>query len=155
MAPWAYRNHRLAIEDLTPSLDIFPLAKVLWSMISGRDGFPYWEFDRNENNLERIFPDDPMMPRLNRLLSKCIVREESECALSAAELLAEVDTLIKSARTAGQRPKDGGPWPCRMCRVGRYSETNLVMSAFVGNSSNRVPFKVHVCERCGHAEMFR
>jgi hypothetical protein len=33
------------------------------------NGFPYWKFDRDENNLEKIFPDDPMMLRVDRLLS--------------------------------------------------------------------------------------
>jgi serine/threonine protein kinase len=48
MAPWAYKNERLEIEDINPTLDIYPLARVLWSMIAGRNGFSYWEYDRPE-----------------------------------------------------------------------------------------------------------
>jgi len=41
MAPWAYKNERLDVAAINPSLDVYPLGKVLWSMISGRNGFPY------------------------------------------------------------------------------------------------------------------
>ena len=154
MAPWAYKKGRLAMEDVSPSLDVFPLAKVLWSMISGREGFPYWEIDRDENNLEKLFPGDVLMPRINRLLAKCVVRDESACVLTARDLLNEIDRLIESGRSAGQKPEDGDPWPCRMCGRGHYSETKSVMMAFVGGTSNRVAFRVCACDRCGHAEMF-
>lgn len=163
MAPWAYKNQRLEIEEVTPSLDIFPSAKVLWSMISGRDGFPFWEIGSDENNLEKIFPSDPMMPRVQRVLSKCIVRQESDCTLSARGLLEEVDKLIEMARSAGQRPDDDGPWLCRMCGRGHYVEpkaainqikTDVVVSATARGYSDRVQFKVYTCDRCGHVEMF-
>ena len=41
MAPWAYKNAKLELSEIDQRLDIFPLAKVLWSMIAGRNGFPY------------------------------------------------------------------------------------------------------------------
>ena len=155
MGPWAENNARLALEAISPALDIYPLAKVLWSLISGRDSFLFWEYDRKENNLEKAFPYDPMMPRVNRLLSQCIVREESECRLTASALLAEVDALIDQARRIGQKPDDGGLWPCRMCGRGHYSMKDLTMSAFIGNSANRAAFRLFVCDSCGHAEMFK
>jgi hypothetical protein len=154
MAPWSYKNERLIIEEVTHSLDIFPLGKVLWSMIAGRNGFPYWELNRNDNNLEKIFPNDPFMPRVNRILSQCIVREESDCVLSARGLLVEVDRLIELAGSIGQRPEDGDPWPCRMCGRGRYSETTSMISAFIDNSSDRTHFRVYKCDHCAHVEAF-
>jgi serine/threonine protein kinase len=83
MAPWAYRKEKLELSKISPALDIFPLAKVLWSMIAGQNGFPFWEYDRDENNLENLFPDDPAMPLVNSILAKCIVREEGQCDSSA------------------------------------------------------------------------
>lgn len=156
MGPWAENNARLALEAISPALDIYPLAKVLWSMISGRDGFPFWEYNRDENNLEKAFPYDPMMPRVNQLLSKCIGRDESECRLAAPALLAEVDGLIDQAQRIGQKPDDGGVWPCRMCGLGRYSiKDDLTMQAFVRNTGYNTQIRLFVCDHCGHAEMFK
>src|SRR5258708_3433558 len=99
MAPWAYKNEQLAIEQINPTLDIFPLGKVLWSMISGRDGVSFWEWNRDENNLEKMFPNNLMMPLVNRdILSKCIVREEKACISHAPVLLREIDSLIAQGK---------------------------------------------------------
>lgn len=155
MAPWAYRNERLAIEEITPALDIFPLAKVLWAMISGRDGFPLWECDRDENNLEKIFPHDAVMHLVNSLLKKCIVREEKDCKLSAKELLAEVDGLIESSAFRPVGKPDQGPWLCRMCGRGHYSQfgaTNPLVSRL--SSTMQREFTISVCDKCGHTETF-
>jgi serine/threonine protein kinase len=155
MAPWAYRNDRLEMEEIKPSLDIFPLAKVLWAMISGRDGFPFWEYDRDENNLEKIVPHDPMMPLVNQVLAKCIVREDKDCRLSAKELLAEIDGLIDRARSVGRKP-DQGPWPCRMCGKGYYSERGHISPSlfYRSLSGEHKEFTIHTCDHCGHTEMF-
>lgn len=45
MAPWAYKREKLELDKISPALDIFPLAKVLWSMIAGQNGFAFWEYD--------------------------------------------------------------------------------------------------------------
>jgi serine/threonine protein kinase len=79
MAPWAYEPIQLALEKVSQALDIYPLAKVLWSLVAGRDGFPYWEYDADDNNLEKLFPEDPIMPLVNELLAKCVVRHEKDC----------------------------------------------------------------------------
>jgi serine/threonine protein kinase len=148
MAPWAYRNERLSLDEVTPSLDIFPLAKVLWSMISGRNGFPFWEIDRDENNLEKMFPADPMIPSVNRLLTKCIVREEQDCIWRAHGMLDQIDRLINQVRRGNQRPDDSDRWPCRICGRGYYVEVHFPRSA-------SFPFTAYVCDHCGHAEMFK
>jgi serine/threonine protein kinase len=122
MAPWAYKNKRLAIDQIDSTLDIFPLAKVLWPMIAGLDGFSYWRYARDENNLEQMFPDDPLMPLINRnILARCIVEEEPDCTLRAHGLLDEIDKLIVQARRPGQKPENNEPWMCRMCGRGRVS----------------------------------
>ena len=165
MAPWAYKNERLAIEDIKPSLDIFPLAKVLWSMISGRNGLPFWWYDRDEYNLAKMFPDDPMMESVNLLLSKCIVDREENCMASAETMLLAVDQLIRRARNLGlgRRPTDDGPWPCRLCGIGRYEvKSNVSVVIHVTNDAERARLRedrfyaeVFACNHCGHIELFR
>ena len=54
--PWSY-GKRLA--DVQPTYDVFSLAKVLWAMVSSRPNFSLWYFDREENDLRRMFPDEP------------------------------------------------------------------------------------------------
>ena len=124
IAPWADRKQRLA--EPTPALDVFPLAKVLWSMISGRrEVFPYWEYDRDEDNLEAMFPDDASAARANVILSKCLVREERECLSSAVGLLIIVDDLIKELEMNGKKPSSGR-WACGACGREFYSEKGTV-----------------------------
>ena len=121
MAPWAYDNVRLELPKISPKLDIYPLGKVLWAMIYGKNGFPFWEYSDDTNNLEKRFPADPSMALVNELLGKVfIVRRESECKISdAAELLSAVEGLIESIKAlSGYRPDDTSPWPCRICGRG-------------------------------------
>ena len=168
MPPWAYRNERLAIDQVSPSLDIFPLAKVLWSMISGRNGFPFWEWNRDENNLETMFPDSTIMPLINRnIISRCIVREEKDCSIRfAPALLQEIDTLIDQGRCVAQRIDGENTWPCRICGRGRYHPASApigtrfgppaVSAQFSGGTvSDRESFSISVCDHCGHAELFK
>lgn len=169
MAPWAYKNARLDFDEVKPALDIYPLGKVLWSMISGRNGFPFWEYATDDNNLETIFPDDPSMPLVNEILAKCVVRHEGECRYSTAlDLLSAVDNLIKQIRSRrGQRPDGAETWPCRVCGRGTYHLASqsgagagpaaLLMLAQISGASvgDRRPFKISICDHCGHAELFK
>src|SRR5713226_3430941 len=116
MAPWAYDNVRLELSKVKAPLDIYPLGKVLWSMISGRNGFPFWEYQKEDNNLEKLFPHDPSMPLINDLLGRCVVREEKDCLLSSAvDLRSAVDELIEQIirDRSGRRPDGAETWPCR------------------------------------------
>ncbi|MGD0199812.1 MAG: protein kinase [Bryobacteraceae bacterium] len=167
MAPWAYKNERLAIEQINPSLDIFPLVKVLWSMISGRNGFPYWEWEHDENNLEAMFPDSPMVALINRhVISKCVVREEKDCTAFAPVLLREIDALIERGKRVAQRMDGETTWPCRICGKGthrpavspagvNYGPLLMLAQRPGGAVSDRQPFSICVCDHCGHAELFK
>lgn len=175
MAPWAYNNVRLNFGEVRPTLDIYPLGKVLWSMISGRNGFAFWEYNREDNDLKKMFPDDPIMPLVNTLLAKCVVREERDCLSTAQELLSEVDGLIKQIKAwRGHRPDNAETWPCRICGKGAYrpaplpagttAASNLpghfprplILAQISGREvSDRQPFSIFVCDHCGHAELFK
>ncbi len=162
MAPWAYRRERIELTKISPALDIFPTAKVLWSMIAGRNGFPFWEFTRDENNLEKLFPDDPLMALVNeRILSTRIVREPEQCDESAVSLRYQVDGLINYIEDLrGFRPDDADVWPCKVCGRGRYKRSGPPkhqIRAFRegGPESEREErFYASVCDYCGHAEFF-
>lgn len=163
MAPWAYKNERLALDQIDPTLDIFPLAKVLWSMIAGKNGFSYWRLMRNENNLEVMFPDDPMMPAINRVLQSCIAEEEEDCKLRGFGLLDEVDRLISQARRIDQKPDDGGPWLCRTCGRGQYGPIPyLITNSHVTDDAerlriktDRIPLAMYACNNCGNVQLFK
>ena len=104
----------------------------------GDNGFPFWEIDRDQNNLEKMFPTDPMMSSVNRLLRKCVVLEE-DCVPRAHGMLDEIDNLIAQAQCRTQRPNIGGRWPCRICGRGQYTEAQFVRGA-------GFPFTPHVCD---------
>lgn len=170
MAPWAYKNARLNLGQVQPALDIYPLAKVLWSMISGQNGFPFWEYNREENDLEKMFPHDPIMPLVNTVLAKCLVREERDCLPNAQKFQSEVDALINQIDARrGPRPDNAMTWPCRMCGKGTYRPATrssgmaahlrrqpLILAQISGGSvTDQLPFAIFVCDQCGHAELFK
>jgi serine/threonine protein kinase len=167
MAAWAYYNARLELDKVNPKLDIYPLGKVLWSMISGRNGFPYWEYAEPDNNLEKLFPNDSIMPLVNELFAKCVVRHEKDCLLSnASDLLSEVDGLIHKIKARrGHRPDGAETWSCRVCGKGSYQPASpptgfqhgpVMMAQISGGAiTDTRAFSISVCDHCGHAELFK
>jgi len=157
MAPWAYMTSRMSIDEVRPSLDIFPLGKVLWSMIAGRNGFSFWEHARPENNLELLFPGKPEMRLVNRILSQCVVRDEKDCLKSAAELESLLQATIIELRRGCEKPAVG-PWRCRICGIGDYvreaeDSSVTVVSQSGGNDAGR-RLSTYICDHCHHAEFF-
>jgi serine/threonine protein kinase len=162
MAPWAYNKERLELSKISPALDIFPLAKVLWSMIAGQNGFAFWEYDHDENNLEKLFPNDPTMHLVNsQILSKCIVRNEKDCDGSASSLLSMVETLISHIKLSrGFRVAGASTWPCRVCGMGNYRSGGYAHRLRAHRQGGppqeqELVLNVYVCDHCGHAELFK
>lgn len=158
MAPWAYKNNRLTLEEVNPTLDIFPLAKVLWSIVAGREGFPFWEYTREENNLEAIFPKNAMISILSNIFSKTLVRDEQHCLPTAKELLGLVDSALEEALAAGEKPAGEKPWPCPICGKGHYVLDPRRFSMLVTKSDGAEgahQLKVYCCDHCQHATFFR
>lgn len=163
MAPWANKRSRLTFSEIDPGLDIFPLAKVLWSMIAGVNGFSYWEYQSEENNLEKIFPDDPIMPMVNeRIFSKRIVRHAQECDSSAKSLREQVQELIREIKASrGYKSDAANIVRCRVCGRGNYqlnTSLNHQLRGFRQGgpvSSQEIVLNVCVCDHCGHAELFK
>jgi hypothetical protein len=131
-------------------------------MIAGRNGFAFWEYDRDENNLEKLFPDDPVMPLVNwKILSKRIVRDEKKCDGSAVSLLADVQDLIAHLKISlGYRPEGAITWSCAVCGKGTYkvSGANYQLKAFRQGgpiSEQEIVLHTCICDHCGHVELFK
>jgi serine/threonine protein kinase len=163
MAPWAYRYERLSVGEINCTLDVYALGKVLWSMIASRRGFPREDFGRDENNLERMFPDDPAMPLVNGILAQCVVGEEKDCSLSSAlKLRAAVDDVIKKIKARkSYRPVGAEAWPCQVCGKGSYRDLlggNVIVRGYRPGgpaSGQEHSFHVLVCDHCSHGELFK
>ena len=158
-APWAYDAVRLELSQVKAPLDIYPLGKVLWSMISGRNGFSFWEYKIKANNLEVLFPNDRDMPLVNALLAQCVVREEEECLSSASALLDIVEKCIEQVTNnqSHYRPQGAETWPCRMCGRGHYHAVSPVsiLGQITGATLTTAFRIVYSCVKAGHAELFK
>jgi serine/threonine protein kinase len=159
MAPWVYAPARVPIDEIKPALDLFPLGKVLWSMIAGINGFPYWEFDRPENDLVKLFPDDPAMRFVNYLLSKCIVREEADCVQDAGRLLSLVDEAIRMVRNLDRKSDGDLSWRCLVCGKGYYQQEKWFRwhsRELINQQGNAqiMDGTAYSCNNCGHVQFF-
>ena len=118
MAPWARVKRRL--EEVVPSFDVFPLGKVLWSMVSGQPDLPFWYWQKPEYHLEQLFQGESEMRFVNKILQQTVVEDEEDCLPSAAELLGLVDAALVALRHGGQPISDGLSRRCLVCGLGRY-----------------------------------
>jgi serine/threonine protein kinase len=101
MAPWAHTGKR--VDEVHPSFDVFPLGKLLWVMVAGRQILPPYRTHRSPGHkLEEMFPDRPGMEQINSILDSCIVTEEAECLRSAVPLLTRVDQAIQALEKPNQ-----------------------------------------------------
>ena len=148
--PWSYGQ---LLEDVQPTFDVFSLAKVLWAMVSGRPRFPLWYFDREDNDLRHLFPDDPAAQFVHEILKKCVVESENQMRIrTAGELLEEVDSTIAAMRRGCQLPGAERPMRCRFCGIGTYTQAdNFPIAGNLNTGYSRVHLQ---CNHCGHVELF-
>ena len=170
MAPWAYRRRRL--DDIGPSFDVFPLGKLLWSMVSGEQFLPLWNFREDEFNLEELFRDDPHMWIINEILAHTVVQNETDC-VSAERLLELVDEAHSVVKHRGQQVSEQGKRRCRVCARGEYVEVRegqnrllaLLNPRTVESGSpqitqvyrdpeQRMTVRAFACKQCGHVQLF-
>lgn len=101
MAPWAHTGRR--VDDVKPTFDVFPLGKLLWVMVAGRQILPpYYTHRDTEYKLEEMFPDRPGMEQINSILDGCIVTKEVKCLPSAVPLLTRVNQAIEALEKPSQ-----------------------------------------------------
>jgi serine/threonine protein kinase len=168
MPPWANLGRRH--EQVRPNIDIFMLGKLLWSMLDGRLLLPYTYFrsPQYDFNLAVTFPDDPHMHLINKILDKCVVEHESDCTIATEELLSMVDAMIGKIKRGGQILSRDTPRPCRVCGMGHYQREGYAHTqppiprdkpvgltfSFGTSEIATVPVYPHVCDKCGHVELF-
>jgi hypothetical protein len=87
--------------------DVYMLGKVFWCMVAGKPK-PDREFwDESENDLTRLFPNDPHMHMINLILGRSVLVGEEKCCGSASDLLLQVDTNLEQTKQGGQLLHDG------------------------------------------------
>lgn len=132
----------MRLEDVKPAFDVFSLGKVLWSMISGKPKLRLWYHHHPEFELEAMFADRSIR-WARELLDECIVEDEGKCIQSASELLNRVDVYIRALKSSSQLPRHGA-LECRVCGMGKYSET----------VRDDPGFKILACDCCGNMQSF-
>ena len=160
MAPWANIGKRL--DEVDTSQDVFMLGKLLWFMVVGNGTIlPYWFHRDAENDLEKLFPDDPATPIVNLILDRCVVKRKEECFPCATDLLALIDSYLGILRRQGQLFGKGISRTCRVCGQGSYLPPNknefgaLTYTNSAGaNLGTPIKNYVMVCSKCGHVDLF-
>ena len=143
----------MRLADVRPTFDVFGLAKLLWTLVSGNPKFLLWYFDRPAHDLRQMFPDEPTIPFVHEVLRKCVVELESDMQLrDASDLLAEVDTAIAAVSHGCQVPRRKAKMRCRFCGIGTYVRSDTF--AIVGNLSTDHVRNYFTCNHCGHVESF-
>jgi serine/threonine protein kinase len=160
MPQWADLGERL--EKVDPNLDVYMLGKLLWCMVAGKSKLPR-EYHREPGfDLAEVFPDDPHMHIINRILDKCVVERAKDCLPAATELLLVVNAFLRLIDRDGQLLDEKIPRPCRVCGMGHYhsklSGENLPavgVSFYLGELPRPTAFlRVFVCDNCKHIELF-
>jgi len=153
--PWAFG---IRIEDLKPTFDVFTLGKLLWAMVSGLPVLQLWYFDRDPNNLEKLFPNSPSMELANLLLGKCIVQEEKDCLPHAIALLDEVDKLLSIFEYDADILNKNIERACKVCGIGTYKLVaeggfNQTKDWGFDPAGNR-NMRIFRCRHCGNIQLF-
>jgi serine/threonine protein kinase len=160
MPLWADLGERL--EKVEPNFDVYMLGKLLWCMVAGKLKLPR-EYHRNPAfDLTQMFPDDPHMHIINRILDKCVVEQAKDCLPNASELLLVVDSLLRVIDRDGQLLDEKISKPCRVCGMGHYHakilghNTSVVGLRFWlgGSDVTTMPVRVFACDNCKHIEFF-
>lgn len=158
MPPWA---HGKRVEELTPVFDVFSLAKILWVMISGKTFLPLWYFERPENNIATLFPKEPHMDLVNKLLEMCICENEGDVRCpDATHLLEQMDLILRIMQNGGDLLRKNLKRLCRVCGYGEYTlvvdeKKDSGMSSTMGLTpvANK-RFRIFSCYNCGHIQLF-
>lgn len=86
-------RHR-ALEEFSPKVDVYMLAKVLYYMLANTNVLPS-QLDDKDFDLRELFPNARGIDGVYDLLTGCIVSKEASCQPNdAGELLSAIDEII-------------------------------------------------------------
>lgn len=161
MPPWVLMDD---LPTITPAFDVYMLGKVLWCMVSGRLRLHREDFLDTRFDLTKLYPGDPDMHVVNKILSKCVVSREKDCLASAQELFLMVGGLSEIVQRGGQLTDDDIPRPCRVCGKGFYrpeesgsspASIGTQITNPTGQHVGSIWFKLLTCDFCRHVQLFR
>ena len=155
MPQWAMG---MRIENINPTFDIFCLGKLLWSMISGKPILRLWYWQREEFDVEKMFPKNPEIKWARKIFEKCIVEDEKDCLKTVDDLLEIVDTVIYLIQRNADIVEDGLERKCKVCGLGEYKyvvneNSNDAYNFGIRPTGNKT-FKIFACNHCGNVQMF-
>ena len=155
MPQWAMG---MRVEKIGPTFDIFCLGKLLWSMISGKPILRLWYWQKEEFNVEKIFPKNPKIKWTRKIFEQCIVEDEKDCLKTADDLLEIVDTFIYLIQRNADIVEDGLERRCKVCGLGEYkyvvNENGTDAYNFGIRPTGNKTFKIFACDHCGNVQMF-
>jgi serine/threonine protein kinase len=166
VGPWEYMPQWADLgerhDNVKPSVDVYMLGKLLWCMVAGRLRLPREYHRRADFDLEKMFPDNKYVARINSILDKCLVENADQCLASAKQLLELVDLNLALIEQGTPLVDSTGQvlLPCRVCGKGFYQERHSeIRFAQVYNEQGRpldntLNVRVFVCNTCAHYAFF-
>lgn len=167
MPPWVFLGPQPP--PINPAFDVYMLGKVLWCMVSGEIKLHREAFREPELDLTVLFPTDPRMHAINRVLDQCVVSRERDCISSASELLLRIRALASMMQRGGQLLAPEVPRPCHVCGIGEYIAEKLIpdrpnpttvlsLNRITGNTgqvAGGVKAEIFTCNNCGNLQFFK
>jgi hypothetical protein len=156
------------MEEIPPAFDVYCCGKLLWTMVAGApEPVPREYWDRDEFNLEKIFPDTPGITFLCELFGRTIVEKEDQCLKNAGELLNLIDVMLARIKYVPDSLRAAGKRYCLVCGKGNYewlttgkedeeSKAKDRLPLFLMGQSPRKEGVIHAarCTYCGHLQAF-
>jgi len=75
------------LENVKTNFDVYMLGKFFWCMVTGQTKLEREFWDEPENDVTKLFPDDPHMHMINVILERSVVQRQGKCFGSADDLL--------------------------------------------------------------------
>ena len=151
------------LKDISPKSDVYSLGKILYWLFSGgkifsREKHRDINFDLKGYNLDTVLGwDNVYLEHVNRLLDLMIVSNPQDRA--------DLDNILILSRKAIRLvEKEFTPidkdikQPCKYCGYGYYVmrvEDNGDVSSFGFTPYGGSDWRILVCNRCGHVQIFR
>jgi serine/threonine protein kinase len=159
---WEYLEQDYARNKL---VDCYACAKVLWWMLSGGSVLRREDWNLPRFNLAGLFPGDPGMTAVNRILEKALASTPSDMKYNSARAMrddvgAEIDSLVTRRVVPGSAPRQ-----CRACQSGVYARAQGIhlsdfenwktdMNRAAAPADKIVGVDVYRCRDCGHIAVY-
>jgi hypothetical protein len=167
------------VEEVSPSLDVYALGKLLYWIISDGRSVIREYFDKGDADLRNSVTEQWIYPTYN-ILAKSIKENPNERYPSASEMLNDVDELLTFIEKDARYLDATVYQPCVFCRIGSYDfvttpditdgRYNYVVAgryglafydregqSFQGRQANFSAYRgalIGICSHCGNVQQF-